>query len=205
VLGGVLGAGGLLGLEVLLAGAVAATLWMSAPLEAPPTAQAAALAPRAAPTAQAAAAAPAEEPGEVQVLTMAAVQVSLDGAPMVFDPAQGYLASAAPGRHRLQVTDMLGRITADTEVEVRSGRRAQLRYAKGALTDQGAMPRPGTSTPAAASEAQPVAIEISAPAPVAVEADLALELTGSEEPRLTLGAGPQAVEIKLPKIGLGRR
>jgi hypothetical protein len=41
-------------------------------------------------------------------------------------------------------------------------------------------------------------VEISTEAPV-VDADLALE------PKVTLGAGPSAVEIKLPKIGIGRK
>jgi hypothetical protein len=202
VLGGVLGAGGLLGIELLIAGVVAGTLWMTAvpepslaPPVATPVAAAAAVAPRARPQ-------PVVEgpPGEVQVLTMAAVQASLDGAPMPFDTAQGYVLSVPPGRHRLQITDAFGRITADTEVEVTSGRRAQLRYAKGALTDLGAMPQPGTGTPPAPQEAATAPVV----APV-VDADLTLEVTTPVEPKVTLGAGPSAVEIKLPKIGIGRK
>jgi hypothetical protein len=198
VLGGMLGAGGLLGLELLIVGVVAGTLWLATPAEAPapmvsPVTAAAAGAPR-----PARPEVPVGEPGEVQVLTMAAVQASLDGAPMPFDPAQGYVLSVPPGRHRLQITDAFGRITADTEVEVKSGRRAQLRYAKGALTELGAMPKPGTGTPASPGEAPPTP-------PVVVDADLALELSAPVEPKVTLGAGPSAVEIKLPRIGLGKK
>lgn len=217
IMGGMVGALGLLGLEALVVGVVAGTLWLSAPeAEAMPVASA----PVASAKGQSR---PAAAPGEVQVMTMAAVQVALDGAPVTFDPMQGYVTTASPGRHRLQLLNAFGQITADTEIEVASGQRSQWRFAKGALTNLGTMPRPGQEVVAAPGQAAPVQT-VSAQPPVqivpavtgvpalpeipglAIDAQLPVP-DGAGGPTIKLGgaSGGPEVEIKLPKLGFGKK
>lgn len=137
ILGGALGVGGTVVLELMLAGAVAATLMFTAPTElapAPVTRTVQATPTRSQPVAR---------PGELQLMTMAAVQPLVDGVPMPYDPNQGFLAELPPGTHRVQVIDMLGRQVATTDVEVLASERSQLRWASKQLSDLGRVPMLG--------------------------------------------------------------
>ena len=91
-------------------------------------------------------------PGELQLMTMAAVQASIDGVPMTFDTSQGYLTTLSPGTHRLQISGAFGKMLSDTEVRIVSGERTQLRWVKGILLELGQMP---AQTVGAAATADP--------------------------------------------------
>ncbi|MEQ1572363.1 MAG: hypothetical protein ABMA64_42465, partial [Myxococcota bacterium] len=194
-----------LAVELLVVGAVVATLAWTTPAGDPvePTASVASAA-RPAPRA---AAPVAGDPGELQLITMAAVQVMVDGAPIGFDSRQGYLEQLAPGTHRLQILNLLGATITEREVEILSNQRTQLRYADKVLSDQGRMPmrgRPVAPAPeAAAVVVETPAVVVEAPAVEVHEVDPTL--AGTVDASLSIGQGPNAVEIRLPKLGIGRR
>jgi hypothetical protein len=187
VVGGSVGVVGVLACEAL-AGLVVAAWWLAAPgaPEAPaPVARMAA--------AEVRSTAPASAPGEVQLHTLAMARVMLDGEPMEYQPAIGaYSARVAPGEHRVQILEAFGTaVKAEATVRVQSGVRSQLRYAKGALTDQGTMPL-GSARVAAAPP--PAAVVVTAPVAVSEPTEVAVET-------VSVSAGPKGIEISGPEGG----
>lgn len=208
VTGAVLGGAAVVALELVVAG----TAWLTLRATAPTEVAAVEVVEDAAPAEVASVRAPRGR-GELQLITLAPVQVLVDGAPIGFDPQQGWLADLAAGSHRLQVLNLVGAAVADQVVEIAAGQRTQLRYANKALVDQGRMPMRDASVAAAAPP--PVAVvELPAP-PVAVEVptvkleapriEVPAALADLAEPTLSIGSGPAAVQIKLPKLGIGKR
>lgn len=184
VVGGSVGVVGVLACEALVGLAVAGWLFTApATPEPPPAPVARAAAVEEAPPA------PAAAPGEVQLHTLAVARVMLDGEPMEYQPAIGaYAARVAPGDHRLQILEAFGTaVKAETTVRVKSGTRSQLRYAKGALTDQGRMPL-------GAARSAP-------PAPTAAAPAIA-EAPEAEVETVSVSAGPTGVQIAGPEGGL---
>ena len=224
VVGGALSALSLVALE--LVAAVIVLLFVLAPADPPPAEALAAPAAASARPQAPRSGAPSEAPGEVQLLTVALGRVLLDGEPMTFDAAVGaYVASVAPGEHRLQILEMLGTgVKAERAVSVTSGRRSQLRYAKGQITDQGSMPIASSSAAApaavaAVSEAENPAAQIfdeviasqrltnqliadeiaEEGAEQSAEADQ--PQIGIEGGKARLNIGGASVDLKIPRLG----
>jgi hypothetical protein len=187
VVGGSVGVVGLLACEALAGLVVAAWLFtLPGSPEAPmPVVRAPAAEVRAS-------AAPTAAPGEVQLHTLAVARVMLDGEPMEFQPAVGaYAARVAPGEHRVQILEAFGTaVKAEATVRVQSGVRSQLRYAKGALTDQGTMP-----LGAARAAVAPATVVVAAPPAVVVEpTEVAVDT-------VSVSVGEAGVEVSGPGGG----
>jgi hypothetical protein len=211
--GGVIGAGGLLVVQLVLGGTVLATMALMAPEP-----DAIADAPAAVATAGVAGEAPApvqksKGVGELQLITLAAVQVMVDGGPIDFDPQQGYLTTLNAGQHRVQILNLVGAPIVDQVVEIAADQRTQLRYANKVLTDQGRMPMRGAANPTVAGAPTAGAPVVVVPAvdiePVAVELPQVPVVTvdpaaagDPEGPSLTIGAGPVNVKVPVKIPGL---
>lgn len=65
--------------------------------------------------------------GQMQVTTVAAVTMQVDGQYVAYGPS-GFLADVEPGQHRLELFDMLGRKKVDEVVTVQKGRRHTFRW-----------------------------------------------------------------------------
>jgi hypothetical protein len=225
--GGVVGVSATLGLEAF-ALLVAAGLFFARGPEAAPAPEG-----YAAPATQVSVAAPTRartvvgDPGEVQLHTLAMVRPLLDGEPMPFDAAIGaYELVVAPGEHRLQLLEPLGTgVKAELVVAVEPGRRTQLRYAKGQLSNQGTMPLSAGAPPSSThvvsvAAAPPPTLVVTAPvatvAPVVTAQasgggisisgpDGNASVTVSETGHATIQTGVGTIDLRLPKLLGGKR
>lgn len=73
--------------------------------------------------------------GELQVTTGAAVQVYVDGAPVTFDMAEGYVQRLTPGQHQMEVINALGKTVATEVVTISAGKRTRYQYRTGGRLD----------------------------------------------------------------------
>lgn len=81
--------------------------------------------------------------GEIEVVTAAAVSVSIDGSSILFDPIRGSYRKKklSPGIHTMEVFNALGREVAEEKVDVPEGQRVKYRYKSGGhLESFGTMP-----------------------------------------------------------------
>jgi hypothetical protein len=120
--------------------------------------------------------------GQIQVTTMAAVTMQVDGQHVVFGPS-GFLADVEPGQHRVELFDVLGRKKVDEVVTVDKGRRYAFRWRSKSFENMGVHGLIGSD----GVEGEPVAAAVPA-------------TSGSVEVR---GAMPSArVKVHDPDLGV---
>ena len=97
--------------------------------------------------------------GEVQVTTGAAVVVYVDGAPVTFDMAEGYVQRLTPGQHQMEVVNALGKTVATETITISAGQRTRYQCRTGGRLDG-----LGTTSMPERAVAAPVAAPLAAPA-----------------------------------------
>ncbi len=144
--------------------------------------------------------APSRQPAEIQVTTMAAVQVIVDGVPAPFDSQQGFVASVAPGAHRVEVINLVGRQVGAADVSVNAGERARFQYRKKTLS---ALSTVVASTPAPA----PAPVAAAAPPPRAAAAPVQQVQPTQQVVSASAGGvttsvsiGPGGIEMRVPTM-----
>ena len=109
--------------------------------------------------------------GEIQVSSMAAVTLYLDGAMVPYDANVGYLSRVSPGSHQLVVRNAFGKEITSRRVQVKAGERMLLNYGNKTLSPKGsvamALPRPA---PAPVAAPAPQVVYVAAAPPVGMPA-----------------------------------
>lgn len=158
--------------------------------------------------------------GQIQVTTMAAVTMQVDGQFVAFGPS-GFVAGVEPGKHRVELFDMLGRKKVDETITVQDGRRHSFRWKSKTFEAMGVhglievedaveaatAPVPAAWGPVEANGGVPSArVKVVDPdLGVDIEMDVnGLQVEVQEESRFeTVNVG--GLEVEVPKLGFRRK